>query len=1102
MDKNVLKRNYITEKELTEIFQDQYNDIFPDILNYDYQNFVDTLKKQVMTYLEITKKFTPQMLFKKVENNFIKKYLDEKDIISKDYEIIKNSRKDQIEYLDKLNCIIHCPKSKEALHTCGYKFVLYGDYVYCLFCSKVYNEHQVWMYCDECDIDYYTKLREILDYDFENYLLVSINDYHCKLDQEEKIKCPQCFADLYADIYNIKNYDQIEELFCVYCNMPFDVNLFNFKCKKCGTIFKNKAKIYNEFNYQKNELICKVHTLSEKKFALPESFLNRNCECNLNDIKKYRHNDGGILYEGEKNGERIIVCDKCYQIFDYYNFIFSCPLCNKKFKPSYIDYQKMNYGFENYDYNKGLQYDTNVEKNKNQRNNIGLIKEQHYNSNKEEGNKDDAYYKDQGQFSSSNKNKKTKNIIINNPFSTRNKLLRSSNNKNMSNSKKVSKTYRENDKDFNSNKKFNQTLKDQNINIKIQNFYNNYAPIIHIIEKNPKNSEKNNDSKYLINRNYTLIHNSPKIKKKLKPNMEDPSKYAANPSILKRSITENSKYNIGARNSNENYKKNIKNDNQENEKENIKEKEPNINYSNNIWNHNKKKLSASFTVTTTNNTNSINFTDCIINNNGSKNAKSQKKGKKRCHDAEHQTKIKKANSVYTKFNMTKLDVKRKPISKVNTINECKEEYNNDTKDTNIKKSKILLKIEHNDKNDKNNGVKKYNKKKFAKVQISSSLSEEKYKKLQFQKGQKKTEYGEKIKKVKSNNKNNNHNIKVNDNNPINKENNISSVANKANNISKIQKPKAIQKSKTIKNEFKAKRKILKDFNSENYNILNIIGEGTFSQIFLVENGKTHERFALKKMAATKIEDLEEKKKEFELIQQLTKEDEKLNLVKVYGIQIKQLDKFNMVLYILMEAAVSDWETELKNRHYSKQFYTEEELKNILTNLVQTFSSLQKKGICHRDVKPQNILCFKNGSFKITDFGEAKANTNGGAEKNTKFNFSKDTSIQTIRGTELYMSPILFSALRNSSVDDLQYNAFKSDVFSLGLCFLLAACLTYKPLSELREIRENNEIKSLIEKHLKGKYSKNFLEVLQIMLQLEEKDRPDFIELESIIKMKL
>ena len=101
-----------------------------------------------------------------------------------------------------------------------------------------------------------------------------------------------------------------------------------------------------------------------------------------------------------------------------------------------------------------------------------------------------------------------------------------------------------------------------------------------------------------------------------------------------------------------------------------------------------------------------------------------------------------------------------------------------------------------------------------------------------------------------------------------------------------------------------------------------------------------------------------------------------------------------------------------------------------------------------------------------------------------------------------MSPILFSALRNSSVDDLQYNAFKSDVFSLGLCFLLAACLTYKPLSELREIRENNEIKSLIEKHLKGKYSKNFLEVLQIMLQLEEKDRPDFIELESIIKMKL
>ena len=248
-----------------------------------------------------------------------------------------------------------------------------------------------------------------------------------------------------------------------------------------------------------------------------------------------------------------------------------------------------------------------------------------------------------------------------------------------------------------------------------------------------------------------------------------------------------------------------------------------------------------------------------------------------------------------------------------------------------------------------------------------------------------------------------------------------------------------------------------------------------------------------------MEDLEEKKKEFEIILKLKNEDEKLNIVKIFGIQIKQLDKFNMVLYILMEAAKSDWEAELRNRHNTKKFYNEEELISILISLVSTFSTLQKKGICHRDVKPQNILFFDNDTYKITDFGEAKANKNKTIEKNCNFNFSQDTSVQTVRGTELYMSPILFNALRNSPGDDLQYNAFKSDVFSLGLCFLLAGSLSYKPLTELRDLTEMDKVQMVIEKYLKDRYSKKFVDVLISMLQLEEKKRSDFLELENIIR---
>ena len=40
MERNVSKRVYITEKELLEIFQEQYNDIFFFFLNLTKTNFV------------------------------------------------------------------------------------------------------------------------------------------------------------------------------------------------------------------------------------------------------------------------------------------------------------------------------------------------------------------------------------------------------------------------------------------------------------------------------------------------------------------------------------------------------------------------------------------------------------------------------------------------------------------------------------------------------------------------------------------------------------------------------------------------------------------------------------------------------------------------------------------------------------------------------------------------------------------------------------------------------------------------------------------------------------------------------------------------------
>ena len=332
MDKSVIKKsNSTSERQLTEIFERQYNDIFCEILKLDPINFTNLLQKQVLVYLSLTKKQVPQFLYKKLQDIFSKKYAEEKARIEKDFKQIKSLKKDQLDYLSRYNCIIHCPKCINPLHTCGSGFVLYGDHVYCLYCSQVYNVNQVNMYCDKCDVEYYSKLREIVDFNLESFYLISICDYHCHLEEEETIKCPECEMDLYADLKNQNNLNKIEEVTCLYCNLSFDISLFSYECKICGQYFKSEAKIYNFFNDNQKDLICRIHALSNKKYAAPPCLLNKTCECNLNDCVKYIHSDHGILYEGERTGEKVIVCDKCLKIFNYYSFVFSCPLCSKPF---------------------------------------------------------------------------------------------------------------------------------------------------------------------------------------------------------------------------------------------------------------------------------------------------------------------------------------------------------------------------------------------------------------------------------------------------------------------------------------------------------------------------------------------------------------------------------------------------------------------------------------------------------------------------------------------------------------------------------------------------------------------------------------------------
>ena len=269
------------------------------------------------------------------------------------------------------------------------------------------------------------------------------------------------------------------------------------------------------------------------------------------------------------------------------------------------------------------------------------------------------------------------------------------------------------------------------------------------------------------------------------------------------------------------------------------------------------------------------------------------------------------------------------------------------------------------------------------------------------------------------------------------------------------------------------------FNVEDYIYDKKLGEGSYAVIFLVykSEDETGKEYAMKKIIAQSLNEIDKFTKEFELVYSC----EHPNIMKIYGLCIRMLDQTTYCLYVLMERSKRDWDADIKRHLKKKKNYSEKELISIMRQLSDALLFMQKKlKISHRDIKPQNVLIFSDGIYKIADFGEAK-----------EIKINKE--INTLKGTELYMSPALYCGLRSEN-KNVNHDPYKSDVFSLGFCFLYAAALNFKILYQVREVDNNDKMNQILNKQLNKKYSSTFIDILSHMLEVDESKRYDFSQL--------
>ena len=1139
----------LLEKDLKEIYNTQYNDLFPKILIKTKSEFLPLLKSQISLHLKIINKIALNTLNEKYIDIYTKKFFSDKARATKGFEeIIKNTEL-QKNNLELINCYIHCHKCSKILHTCKNKLILYKDFIYCIHCQKVYNEHQIKLYCEECKCYYYSKLRYVLNKKFENFYNVCFKDYHCKINEQEKIKCLECGHDLYYNIhYDEKNLkkESISEIFCLKCKLLFDLNEVYFKCKKCKNNFKSEAKIYNNFSLLKIQFLLIMHTLRKKQLALPEKRINRKCKCDITKYEKYLHEeDNGVLYLGHNlKGEYIILCDNCYSIFNYNDFIWTCPLCNVNFKSKKSLYKK-NY-VEKINY-LGEELNIKIEKTPtmfkspsninifhrkkilesipsssgDKAHKVNIVKNL-FNKNI---NNNDHNKSDQKLSRNNNKfNHMTKVILF--TSNKKNKIVNSTKNLSEQKLKKVHLFKKIKDINIKNNNNYhttvNEQIKENNLRKKNNNYTNNNTinSMLNSINSTKNKTETNtntnkcNDSTNITSKNNEIVNELNIIKEKEKSPMFilEQDKNCKNINNVNR-INKKLNYNDFIETEENPLNNLIRNEMKEKilcksskkekesinyiilKKERINHKKLEIKKNNNslfsrlnqekeifdsINNNPKKKVTIN---------NLIKTNDNVVITDSKEIKKKIFKSMKniRANNSNSNIKIiKSSNNIKINNNLIQNQSsgqnKQIPLMSQNSLNKIRLiRTNRNSKE----KLPVINDIENNhDSNKENNNCNKENKKIILKEKKQITKSPTQFLFTNMKENNSKKNVISIIKKLKDYYEEG-----------LNEE----SISREHKKLSKKNNKLKLNKSVALVSRQKVIYKA--DFKSENYSILKLLGKGTYAKTYLVEDPKTKERFALKKITINDKIELKENKEEYNLILKLTKEFPDLKIINIYGIEIKKLDKYNTVMYILMEAAKYDWEKEIMKHFDSGHNYKEDHLLNILYDLVKSFAILQRKGICHRDVKPQNILCFPDDEYKISDFGEAKNFRKTMIKNNSnKNNLGDNTMEQTLRGTELYMSPILFQALRSRSNQFVTYNSYKSDVFSLGMCFFLASSLSYEGLYEIREILKNgNKTRLVVNRYLRKKYSQKYLNILIAMLQINERDRPDFIELEKMIE---
>ena len=170
------------------------------------------------------------------------------------------------------------------------------------------------------------------------------------------------------------------------------------------------------------------------------------------------------------------------------------------------------------------------------------------------------------------------------------------------------------------------------------------------------------------------------------------------------------------------------------------------------------------------------------------------------------------------------------------------------------------------------------------------------------------------------------------------------------------------------------------------------------------------------------------------------------------------------------------------------FFSLKEATNLLYHIVHACSFLQEKSVYHGDISPLTIFLTDKGEFKLA------------FRVNEQISSERVQIDKSIKNEPLYLSPTIFTAVKNRTLERSRHNPYKSDIFALGLSILEAGVLrSIQGIYGLNDNFDENAFEELLGE-FEMKYEDNPLLYTSVrkMLEINEDERPDFIGLKSAL----